>query len=147
MKSFWQRRGLNQLSHGEWESLCDGCARCCLVKLQDEDSGEIHYTNVACKLLDTDTCRCTDYQHRKEIVAECFVLSAESIGDYPYLPPTCAYRRLYEGKALPEWHPLVSGDTRSVYEAGISVCGRVLSEEYVHPDEMEEHIVSWPSHD
>lgn len=142
---FWKAKSLDALSEVEWEALCDGCARCCLVKLEDADSGEIHYTNVACKLLDTDTCRCTDYPNRKKLVPTCFVLTAATIADYPYLPETCAYRRLSEGRELPEWHPLVTGSPDSVNRAGISVLGKVVSEEYVHPDQLEDHIVDWPS--
>lgn len=142
---FWKVKSLDALSTEEWESLCDGCGRCCLVKLEDSDSGEVHYTNVSCRLLDTDTCRCKDYPNRKQLVPECFVLSAATLADYPYLPETCAYRLLYEGKDLPRWHPLVSGSHDSVHEAGISVVGKAISEEYVHPDQLEEHIVDWPS--
>ena len=145
-KPFWQAKRLDEMSQQEWESLCDGCARCCLVKLEDADTGEIHYTNVACKLLDTTTCRCTDYPGRKQRVSACFVLTAATIGDYPYLPETCAYRRLAEGKDLPDWHPLITGDAESVRLAGISVRDKVISEEYVHQDELEQHIVDWPSH-
>jgi uncharacterized cysteine cluster protein YcgN (CxxCxxCC family) len=144
-EKFWEVKSLDALSSEEWESLCDGCGRCCLVKLEDADSGEIYYTNVACKLLDTETCRCTDYQNRKQVVPTCFVLTAATITDYPYLPETCAYRRLYEGKGLPGWHPLVSGNRDSVHQAGISVVGKVVSEQYVHLDQLEEHIVDWPS--
>jgi uncharacterized cysteine cluster protein YcgN (CxxCxxCC family) len=145
MTSYWQTRQLSELTHAEWESLCDGCARCCLVKLQNADTSEVHYTNIACKLLDTESCRCSDYANRKERVSECFVLSADNIGDYPYLPETCAYRRLHEGKELPPWHPLVSGDPDTVRQAGISICGKVVSEQYVHADELQDHIVTWPT--
>lgn len=145
MTSYWQTRQLSELTHAEWESLCDGCARCCLMKLEDADTGEVHYTNVACKLLDTESCRCSDYANRKERVPECFVLSADNIGDYPYLPETCAYRRLHEGKELPPWHPLVSGGSDTVRQAGISVCGKVVSELYVHADELQDHIATWPT--
>ncbi len=144
-QTFWERKRLEEFNEKEWESLCDGCARCCLVKLEDADSGEIHYTNVACKLLDTESCRCRDYEHRKQMVPTCFVLTTSNIGDHHYLPPTCAYRRLYEGKNLPNWHPLITGKKESVHSAGISVQGKVLSEEYVHTDELEEHIVAWPT--
>lgn len=131
----------------EWESLCDGCGRCCLVKLEDSDSGKISYTNISCKLLDTDACRCTDYQHRQKRVAACFVLSADSLQDYSYLPPTCAYRLLSEDKPLPDWHPLITGNPESVHQAGISVRGKVVSEEYVHESELEGRIVAWPMED
>jgi hypothetical protein len=142
--AFWQNKKLQDLTQEEWESLCDGCGRCCLVKLEDSDTGEILYTNITCRLLDTQSCRCTDYAHRKQEVPTCFVLSPATLDDYPYLPPTCAYRRLAEGKELPAWHPLLSGDIDSVRCAGIAVNGKVISEEHVHPDDWPEHVVDWP---
>ena len=141
---FWKFKTLAQLTAREWESLCDSCGRCYLVKLQVSDSGKVSYTKGACKLLDIDACRCNDYANRKQRVADCFVLDAKSLGDYSYLPPTCAYHLLSEGKALPQWHPLITGDTDSVHRAGISVRGRVISEDYVHESELQECIVSWP---
>ncbi len=147
MKSFWQLKSLEEMNPEEWESLCDGCGRCCLVKLEDSDSGEVSYTNISCKLLDTDACRCTDYQHRQQRVAACFVLSADSLQDYSYLPPTCAYRLLSEDKPLPDWHPLITGNPESVHQAGFSVRGKVVSEDYVHESELEGRIVAWPMED
>jgi len=144
MNVFWETKSLHDLNATEWESLCDGCGRCCLVKLEDSDTGEVFYTNVACKLLDSETCRCRDYNHRRQRVPTCFVLDAESIKNYSYLSPTCAYRLLAEGSPLPDWHPLVSGQPESVHTAGISVCGRVTSEDAVPEAELEDHIVSWP---
>lgn len=127
----------------EWELLCDGCGRCCLNKLEDIDTGELHFTNVACHLLDESSCRCKDYPQRKKIVPECLVLDHDEVKTSTALPSSCAYRLLAEGKPLFDWHPLISGDSQSVHDAGISVRGKTLSEEYVHVEELEEHIVDW----
>ncbi|GAB2879462.1 YcgN family cysteine cluster protein [Microbulbifer echini] len=140
---FWRRKTLEQMTEPEWEALCDGCGRCCLHSLEDEDTGELYNTNVACRLLDTDSSRCSQYVRRKELVPGCVQLRVEDIDQYTWLPSTCAYRRLAQGQPLPEWHPLVSGDWQSVHKAGMSVRGSVISEELVHPDDMEEHIVTW----
>ncbi len=139
---FWETKSLEQMNESEWESLCDGCARCCLHKLEDEDSGEIFYTSVRCRYLNEDDCRCTDYARRSELVPHCIALDAES-SQYQWLPPTCAYRLLAEGKPLYEWHPLVSGDSNTVHEAGISIRGQAISDEFVHPDGYDEHIIRW----
>ena len=128
----------------EWEALCDGCARCCLHKLEDVDTGLLYYTNVACRLLDDATCLCSNYRDRHQYVKECIVLTPENITDHLYwLPQTCAYRLVYQGEELFDWHPLISGKPDSVRAAGISVRDKVISEEYVHPDELEEHLVNW----
>lgn len=139
---FWENKPLAELSRQEWESLCDGCAKCCLHKLEDDNTGEIFYTKVACRLLD-DNCQCTRYLERNELVPMCVWLKPEDIEAFHWLPSTCAYRLVAEGKPLPEWHPLMSEDENSVHEVGVSIKGRALSEEYVHPDGMEEHIVHW----
>lgn len=127
----------------EWESLCDGCGRCCLNKIEDEETGDILHTNVVCALLDIETCRCTRYGQRGELVADCRQLTPDNIGKIKWLPPTCAYRLLDEGKELPWWHPLVSGDPGTVRKAGISLHGRIISEENIHPDQLAEHIIEW----
>ncbi len=122
-RPFWQTKTLAEMSEAEWESLCDGCGRCCLVKLEDEDSGTIHFTDVGCRLFDGESCRCRDYPNRSRAVPDCVTLRPENIADLHWMPPTCAYRLLAEGKDLPEWHPLVSGRAESVVEAGVSVQG------------------------
>lgn len=142
---FWQTKRLAEMSHEEWESLCDGCGRCCLVKLEEEDTGHIYYTGVGCRLLDSQSCRCTNYDRRFEQVSDCVGLTVESVGDIGWLPPTCAYRLLNEGESLRWWHPLVSGDPDTVHQAGISVRGRVqVNEADVDVSDLENFIVDWP---
>lgn len=126
----------------EWESLCDGCGRCCLHKLRDDDTREIAYTNIACRLLDQDSCRCSDYAQRRRRVPDCVQLTPATVRAIDWLPPSCAYRRLAEGKDLLWWHPLVSGDPQTVHQAGISVRGRTVNERRAGP--FEHHIVDWP---
>jgi len=125
---FWKRKSLAEMTNSEWESLCDGCALCCLQKLEDEETGDVYFTDVACRLLDTATCRCTDYAARAKKVADCLVLSADEPDTFHWLPGSCAYRRLADGKDLPEWHPLLTGDLDSAHEAGISAMDKVVSE-------------------
>ena len=125
---FWKRKSLSEMTADEWESLCDGCGLCCMLTVQDEDSGDVFYTDVACRLLDIDTCRCTDYSNRVKIVADCLVLTPEEKDAYEWLPDSCAYRRLANGQDLPGWHPLVTGRPESVHEAGISMQGKAISE-------------------
>ena len=125
---FWKRKSLSDMSQDEWESLCDGCALCCLHKMQDEDSGDVYYTDIACKLLDVDACRCTNYAARARLVSSCLVLSVNEPDTFNWLPGSCAYRRLSEGKELPAWHPLVTGDPDSVHDTGISARGKAVSE-------------------
>ena len=108
-KPFWEEKSLEEMNHEEWESLCDGCGKCCLQKLEDEDTGQIHYTALACSLLDVETCRCKDYKQRHKKIPQCIKLNPERIHEFGFLPGTCAYRLLAEGKALPQWHPLRSG--------------------------------------
>lgn len=137
---FWERP-LAELSREEWEALCDGCGRCCLHKIEDADTGEIEDTNVACKLLDTQTARCRDYRHRKAFVPDCLRLTLKIVGTVSWLPESCAYRRRAADEPLPEWHPLLTGDPESVMRAGASVAGRVVSETEAGP--LEHHIVDW----
>ena len=140
---FWEEKSLDELSDQEWESLCDGCGRCCLQKLEDEDSGEIRYTKVACDLLDGNTCRCTDYPHRFERIADCLSVRPLTAQKINWLPKSCAYRRLAEGRALAPWHPLLSGDPDTVRQAGISVAGLSVPENKVALAEYHLHVINW----
>lgn len=140
---FWERHSLAELTQAEWEALCDGCGRCCLHKLEYEDTGEIAYTDIACKLLDLGTARCCDYANRKRHVPDCVQLTPQNLDSINWLPATCAYRRLNEGRGLPRWHPLVSGDPATVRKAGIAVIGRVLPETVVDENDYDEHVVRW----
>ena len=126
---FWQQKTLKQMTTEEWESLCDGCALCCLHKLEDEDTGIVHYTRVACRLLDIDTCCCKDYQNRKALVPDCLSLQVENIDSMNWLPETCAYRLLASGNELPYWHPLVSGDPFLVHSVLVSARSFAIQEE------------------
>ena len=141
---FWEEKSLSEMTQEEWELLCDGCGRCCLVKLEDEDTGHVHYTDVACRLLDLGVCRCSDYENRTRRVRDCIAFSPETIGDVDWLPPTCAYKLVAQNRDLRWWHPLVSGTRETVREAGISVHGRVVSEEGVADEDLEDHLVAWP---
>ncbi|MDX1563734.1 MAG: YcgN family cysteine cluster protein [Gammaproteobacteria bacterium] len=143
-KPFWETKTLAELDRDEWEALCDGCGLCCLRKLEDIDSGEIAYTNIACRLLDCDSCSCTDYTHRTERVADCVSLGPDSLDQLAWMPSTCAYRLVDEGRPLPAWHPLVSGKTTSVHAAGISPRGRCISEADLTDDADDaDYIVDW----
>ena len=140
---FWRQKSLQNMTQPEWESLCDGCAKCCLEKLEDVETGEISYTNVACQLLDCESCQCTNYTERQRFVPDCVLLTPKNVLQLHWMPSTCAYRLISEGKDLPAWHPLVMGDPESVHRAGVSVRGRVVSER--DAGDLEDHIVTWPN--
>lgn len=140
--SFWKTTPLNKMTRAQWESLCDGCGKCCVHKLEDEDTGELMATNVACRLLDRRTGQCKDYRNRKAHIPECVRLTPAMIPKLDWLPSTCAYLLVYEGKDLPKWHPLVSGDPKTVHKARQSVRGWTVSEDEAGP--LEQHIVERP---
>ncbi|MCC7274948.1 MAG: YcgN family cysteine cluster protein [Alphaproteobacteria bacterium] len=142
---FWKTKRLGEMTDAEWESLCDGCGRCCLLKFHDPASGRYDFTDVACKLLDTESCRCKRYARRKTIVKDCIKLTPRNVRRLRWIPPTCAYRLVAESRDLYWWHPLVSGDPATVHEAGISVRGRVVSERDVPEDAAQDRIVTWPA--
>jgi uncharacterized protein len=141
---FWRRLTLAEMSDTQWESLCDGCGRCCLNKLEDTDTGAIFWTEVPCRLLDTESCRCRDYANRQAHVPDCVRLTADVVPTLAWLPPTCAYRLVAEGRDLYWWHPLVSGDPETVHAAGISVRGRTNGEDGMSAEELEDYVVTWP---
>ena len=139
---FWKTTPLDRMTPEQWESLCDGCGRCCLHKLRDEDTDALSFTDVSCRLLDTNTCRCRKYETRRDWVPDCVSLTPESLREIDWLPPSCGYRLVAEGKDLLLWHPLVSGDPNSVHRAGVSVQGRAIDER--RAGLLEHHIVEWP---
>ncbi|NMH64132.1 YcgN family cysteine cluster protein [Shewanella salipaludis] len=143
--AFWEQKSLAELSTQEWESLCDGCGKCCLNKLIDDDTEELHYTNAACKLLDEQSCGCRHYDTRFQHVPQCTAITADNIAELTWLPDSCAYRRLHLGRGLAAWHPLISGSKDAMHQAGISVQGKVVNEERVR--DIEDHIVLWPLKD
>lgn len=139
---FWRRYPLESLPAREWEALCDGCGKCCLVKLEDEDSGEVAYTNVACRLLDLETCRCGNYPMRRQLVRGCVGLDRENLDEVlEWMPATCAYKLIAQGRDLEPWHPLISGDPDSVHRAGISFKGRMVAEYDVDEDDLFDHVI------
>ncbi|MGR9116108.1 MAG: YcgN family cysteine cluster protein [Gammaproteobacteria bacterium] len=139
--SFWKTKKLSEMSVQEWESLCDGCGKCCLNKLEDEDSGELYWTSVACDLIDLNSCRCTRYTERTRLVPECLDLKQHDFAAFNWLPATCAYRLLTDGQDLPDWHPLISGNADSVKEAGVSISSYAMKESDV--EDLEDHIIEW----
>ncbi|MEZ5715770.1 MAG: YcgN family cysteine cluster protein [Paracoccaceae bacterium] len=142
---FWEVTPLARMSSEEWEALCDGCGKCCLNKLEDADTGDVALTNVACRLFDDDTCRCAQYPIRHQFVPECITLDPATIKRHAYwLPRTCAYRLLWLGKPLPEWHPLLSGTGQSVHDAGVSMRHRTVPEFEIDEDDWEDHIIEEP---
>ena len=142
-RPFWEFKRLEEMTVAEWESLCDGCGLCCLVRFEDEETGEIIPTRVHCRLFDPDRCRCTDYAARKEHVPDCIKLSPGNIEALEWMPPSCAYRRLHEGKDLPHWHPLITGDPESVHRAGVSVRGQTISEAVLADAEDALDFAAW----
>ncbi|MDQ0454298.1 YcgN family cysteine cluster protein [Rhizobium paknamense] len=142
--AFWKVKSLAEMSQSEWESLCDGCGLCCLNKLEDWDTGDVVFTSIACRLLDGESCRCKDYENRQATVPDCIQLTVQQVDEIAWLPPTCAYRLVDEGRDLAWWHPLVSGDPETVHTAGISARGRTISEEEVPLDDFENYVCDWP---
>ena len=142
---FWEQKSLSEMTTEEWESLCDGCGRCCLNKFEDEDTGQIYFTNVCCEFFDSERCGCSNYAKRSAMMPDCLILSADKPEIFEVMPATCAYKLLHHGQALPEWHPLVSGDRQSVHHSDMSMRGKVVSEAYIHPQQMVEHIIDWIS--
>ncbi len=140
---FWKQKALTDLTNNEWESLCDGCGKCCVLKLEDIETDDVYYTDVACKMLDCQTGRCRDYERRKQNVPDCILLTPETIEQLAWMPKTCAYRLVYEGKNLPDWHPLISGSAYTVMKAGHSVAGQVFPEGSVEDEDMANHIRNW----
>jgi len=138
---FWRRKTLAEMTEEEWEAVCDGCGRCCLHKLEDKETGEVSYTGVACRLLDIDRCRCRDYPNRTAEENVCLTMTPQTIFAFPWLPKTCGYRLLFEGKELPSWHPLVTGDPESVHEAGISLRNKAVSEAYIDTEDLRPFII------
>ncbi len=145
--AFWEEKSLKDMSPEEWEALCDGCGRCCLMKLEDEDTGEVFASDVHCRLLDGETCRCTDYGNRHARVPDCIRLTPDNVGTIDWIPRSCAYRRLAEGRGLAWWHPLVSGDPETVVMAGVSVRGRTVAEDKIKPGEWEGRVAEWPHYE
>ncbi len=141
MRNFWESKTLGQMSPEEWESLCDGCGLCCLVKIEDEDSGEVFNTSASCFLLDIETCRCSDYKNRFAKAPMCTQLTPDNLAQMNWLPETCAYKRLNAGESLPSWHPLITKNKNSVHEAGFSAKWFAQSEEYIHPDQITDFIM------
>ncbi len=142
-KPFWKTKSLEEMTPEEWESVCDGCAKCCLIKLEDEDTGDIAYTRLHCRLLDEETCRCADYTNRKTKVPDCVILTPKSVSELKWMPKSCAYRQLNEGKGLPDWHHLISGDASLVHTQGQSIAGRTVSEDTVLDEDQIDWIVDW----
>lgn len=140
-KDFWKNKTLSELSPEEWEALCDGCGICCLYKIEDEDSGEVHLTNVACRFLDEVSCVCKLYDDRKNAMPTCIKLTPVNVANLDWLPDTCAYRLILNGKPLPDWHHLISGDLNTIHNAGISVLGKVVDESFINMNKLEEHMV------
>jgi len=140
---FWETKSLEEMTPSEWESLCDGCGKCCLHKIDDFNNGEILYTRVACQFLDLKTCRCRHYSRRSELISDCVDLTPEMVRQLQWLPESCAYRCLFEGRGLAWWHPLISGKPDTVRKAGKSICDWAVPEKYVHLSELEAYVINW----
>lgn len=138
---FWHVKSLSEMTQREWEQLCDGCGRCCLLKLEDEDTGDIYLTRLACRMLDVGKCRCREYERRHELVHDCLSIAPDTVTSFSWLPATCAYRRIAEGRGLAWWHPLVSGDPETVHQAGISLRGWARPETQANSAELENYII------
>lgn len=143
---FWETVPMKKMTGKEWEALCDGCGKCCLNKLEDEESGRVELTRVACQLLDDSTCLCSNYENRHAYVPECIVLKPKNIDKHAYwMPHTCAYRLLWDGKSLFDWHPLISGDPETVHQAGVSIRGKTVAENTISEDDWEDYIIEEPT--
>lgn len=146
--SFWKEKTLTEMNREEWESLCDHCGKCCLLKLEDEDEAQsVYYTNIICNLFNKNDGTCTDYWNRETLVPSCLRLTQDNLDQIEWLPPSCSYRRIIEGRELPPWHHLVSGDKKTIHLTGNSVLGKVIFEKDVDENILEEHIVEWPLED
>lgn len=143
-QAWWQQKELTEFTDAEWESLCDHCAKCCLNKLEDEDDGTVYYTDVACNLLDGKTCRCSNYPERQKLMPDCVRLTPQNLEQLYWMPPSCAYRLIYEGKDLPSWHHLVSGSKETIHAEGESIIGKFVFSKDIDEDEWEDRIVDWP---
>lgn len=142
---FWKQKSLSEMTNEEWESLCDGCGKCCLNKIIDDDTDELYYTDVGCELLDSNTCQCKQYTKRFDFVPACTEITVKNIADLTWLPESCSYRRLYKGRDLPSWHPLLVGSKKEMNAKGLSVANRIVCETKVKY--LEDHIVTWPLKD
>ena len=142
-KAFWQTTKLEDMSESQWESLCDGCGKCCVLKLEDIDTGAIYYTDVSCKLLCTKTAQCTNYQMRKKHVPDCVILTPDNLEAVHWMPESCAYRRLHEGRDLPEWHPLITGDKKAMIAVHHCVADNVTSEIHIAEEDIADHLFDW----
>ena len=140
---FWETKNLIDMNENEWESLCDKCGKCCVIKLEDFDTQEVHYTNVSCKLLCEESASCKDYKNRKSIVSDCIILSPDNLKDLKWMPKTCAYKLLNEGKKLPYWHPLLSGNDKEIVNSGNSVKNRVTNENEIKIKDLPDYIFNW----
>lgn len=142
---FWETYPLNKLTREEWEALCDGCGKCCLNKLEDDETGQVELTCISCRLLDGETSLCSNYENRRDYVPECISLTPKNIDKHAYwMPQTCAYRLLWQKKPLPEWHPLITGDQETVHQAGVSMRGKTVNELTVDDDDWDDHIIEEP---